>query len=185
MNTLRSTVAVRGNKDLSVAMSGESNKGATKLEWSDDDEDDFFSEDGQEVNVSEDEVLEEDLSDEIAGLESSDLTNVVDDAAMEIDTNNDCNEEDNDAMDHPEDVSEASPSRTAVPTRTLPSPSPGLPPLSGRTQKEKSSGSVASETPLSIADESESTALVEPEDQDFEEIVRKRNRVSRNWKVFS
>ena len=83
-------------------------------------------------------------------------------------------------MDQPENVSEPSPTRTAVPTRSLPSSSPGLPPLSGRTQKGKSSGSVASETPLSIADESESTALVEPEDQDFEEIVRKRNRVSHN-----
>lgn len=146
-------------------MSGESNHGATKLEWSDD-EDDFFSEDVEEIGTAEEELPEEDSPNEIAEVESTDLPDVVDDAIMETNANDDCNDEQDDAMDQPED--EPSPSRT-----TTSHPDPGLPPLSGRTQKVKNSDS-------SLADESESTALVEPEDQDFEEIVRKRNRVSQN-----
>lgn len=148
-------------------MSGEANHGATKLEWSDD-EDDFFSEDEEEIGTAEKELLEEVAPNEIAEVEYTDLPAAVDDAIMEANANDDCNDEQDDAMDQPED--EPSPSRT-----TISHPDPGLPPLSKRTQNAKNSD-------LSIAEESESTAVVEPEDQDFEEIVRKRNRVSQKRK---
>lgn len=148
-------------------MSGEANHGATKLEWSDD-EDDFFSEDEEEIGTAEKELLEEVAPNEIREVEYTDLPAAVDDAIMETNANDDCNDEQDDAMDQPED--EPSPSRT-----TISHPDPGKPPLSGRTQNAKNSD-------LSIADESESTAVVEPEDQDFEEIVRKRNRVSQKRK---
>lgn len=160
-------------------MAKETNGGATKLEWSDDDEDDFFSEDGKQSGVSAEESFEEDF-------ETSNLPDGVQDTVIDANEKDDCDDDKDDAMDEPESVSGASPSRTTVPTKKISSQSPGLPPLSGRAVDKVPStpNSMVSidnarvpMTPLSLV-ESASTPLVEPEDQDFEEIVRKRNRVS-------
>ncbi len=71
----------------------------------------------------------------------------------------------------------ASPFRTttATTTKNREKSNPGLPPLPNRRVPKTPTAVEPPATPLSLA---ESVSLVEPEEQDFEEIVRKRNRVS-------
>jgi hypothetical protein len=195
----------------------EPNASATRLEWSADDNDDFFSEDEKEgsdgdgdwgddgfdegVDVSPEDVKE-------VAVDDSDAPNPVDPGLLEDTAMDATNADAVDATDN------AGPSLTAdpAPTRSAQSSNSSRPPPSGSritqqhfkqerltsskamadTPNILSSGSMDSGTgsapanPLSVAGTTTASPLVELEDEDqnFEEIVRKRNRVSQNTYSF-
>ena len=210
----------------------EPNASATRLEWSADDNDDFFSEDEKEgsdgdgdwgddgfdvddgVDVSPEDVKEVAVDDSdapnpvIRGLLEDDDPSPSDPGLLEDTAMDATNADAVDATDN------AYPSLTAdpAPTRSAQSSNSSRPPPSGSritqqhfkqerltsskamadTPNILSSGSMDSGTgsapanPLSLAGKTTASPLVELEDEDqnFEEIVRKRNRVSQNTYSF-
>jgi len=159
------------------------NAGATRLEWSDDDGG-FGSDDGGWGDGFDD---DEDLGEEDKTAEITDDDNADDagdDVAVEDKAMAETKAEET-AEEQESGIAAASPAPTPAPSGGRPPPAPGVPRIIPNTPINLSSGDSTDggavpflATPLSLA-ETAATPMVEMDDvdQDFEEIVRKRNRV--------
>jgi hypothetical protein len=164
----------------------ETNAAATRLEWSDDDGG-FGSDDGGWGDGFDD---DEDLGEEDKAVVSTDDADAAEDSGDVVteDTAMEETKTEETAEEHESGIAAASPapSQTPAPSGGRPPPAPGVPRIIPSTPINFSSGDSTDggavpffATPLSLA-ETAATPMVEIEDvdQDFEEIVRKRNRVS-------